>query len=81
MRKLSCILLAALLLPVISLAEEDHHMREISITDVGLVCIGQTENTEAATGCTVFIAPEGMCAGLDVRAVGLPAGKASCSIP
>ena len=51
-------------------------MREISITDVGLVCIGQTENTEAATGCTVFIAPEGMCAGLDVRGGG-PASRES----
>ena len=51
-------------------------MREISVTDVGPVCIGQTENTKAATGCTVFIAPEGMRAGLDVRGGG-PAGRES----
>ena len=51
-------------------------MREISVTDVCPVCIGQTENTEAATGCTVFIAPEGMCAGLDVRGGG-PASRES----
>ena len=51
-------------------------MREIPVTDVGPVCIGQTENTEAATGCTVFIAPEGMRAGLDVRGGG-PAGRES----
>ena len=51
-------------------------MHEISVTDIGPVCIGQTENTEAATGCTVFIAPEGMRAGLDVRGGG-PAGRES----
>ena len=75
-RKLIRILLAALLLPVISLAEEEYHMREISVTDVGPVCIGQTENPEAATGCTVFIVPEGMRAGLDVRGGG-PASRES----
>jgi len=73
---LVCILLVALLLPVISFAEEDDHMREIPVIDVGPVCIGQTENTEAATGCTVFIAPEGMRAGLDVRGGG-PASRES----
>ena len=51
-------------------------MREISVSDVGAVCIGQTENTEAATGCTVFIVPEGMRAGLDVRGGG-PASRES----
>ena len=54
-----CICLAAILLPAVSLAEEGYHMREIPVTDVGPVCIGQTENAEAATGCTVFIAPDG----------------------
>ena len=49
-------------------------MREIPVTDVGHVCIGQTENVEAATGCTVFIAPDGMRAGLDVRGGG-PASR------
>ena len=51
-------------------------MREISVTDVCPIRIGQTENREAATGCTVFIAPEGMCAGLDVRGGG-PASRES----
>jgi len=51
-------------------------MHEISVSDVGAVCIGQTENTEAATGCTVFIVPEGMRAGLDVRGGG-PASRES----
>ena len=51
-------------------------MREIPVTDIGPVCIGQTENVEAATGCTVFIAPDGMRAGLDVRGGG-PASRES----
>ena len=51
-------------------------MHEIPVTEVGPVCIGQTENAEAATGCTVFIAPEGMRAGLDVRGGG-PASRES----
>ena len=51
-------------------------MREISITGIGPVRIGQIENAEAATGCTVFIAPEGMRAGLDVRGGG-PASRES----
>ena len=71
-----CVLLAALLLPVISLAEEDHTVREIPVTDIGPVCIGQTENAEAATGCTVIVAPDGMRAGLDVRGGG-PASRES----
>ena len=51
-------------------------MCEIPVTEVGPVCIGQTENPRAATGCTVFIAPRGMCAGLDVRGGG-PASRES----
>ena len=51
-------------------------MHEIAITEVGPVRIGQTENTEAATGCTVLIAPRGMAAGLDVRGGG-PASRES----
>ena len=51
-------------------------MKEIPVTGVGPICIGQTENSEAATGCTVFIAPQGMCAGLDVRGGG-PASRES----
>ena len=51
-------------------------MREIPVTEVGPVFIGQTENTEAATGCTVCVAPRGMRAGLDVRGGG-PASRES----
>ena len=53
-------------------------MREIPITDVGPVRIGQCENREAGTGCTVVLCgPEmkdGMKAGLDVRGGG-PASR------
>ena len=58
------------------MAEEDENMREISVTEIGPVLIGQNENPEAATGCTVIIAPEGMRAGLDVRGGG-PASRES----
>ena len=51
-------------------------MREISITDIGPIRIGQTENREAGTGCTVFISDTGMRAGLDVRGGG-PASRES----
>lgn len=51
-------------------------MHEIPVTAVGPVFIGQTENTQAATGCTVMIAPQGMRAGLDVRGGG-PASRES----
>ena len=51
-------------------------MREISIRDVSPVRIGQVENREAGTGCTVFLCPEGMRAGLDVRGGG-PASRES----
>ena len=37
MRNLFCILMAALLLPVLSLAEADHTPYEIPVTDVGPV--------------------------------------------
>ena len=59
-----------------SFAEEGQEMREIPVTEVGPVFIGQTENAEAATGCTVLIAPQGMRAGLDVRGGG-PASRES----
>lgn len=51
-------------------------MREIPVTDVGPIFIGQTEDSQAATGCTVLIAPQGMHAGLDVRGGG-PASRES----
>ncbi|MBR6259830.1 MAG: P1 family peptidase [Oscillospiraceae bacterium] len=51
-------------------------MKEISINELRPVKIGQTENPEAGTGCTVFICEEGMKAGLDVRGGG-PASRES----
>ena len=49
-------------------------MKEISINEIEPVKIGQVENSAAGTGCTVFVCPEGMRAGLDVRGGG-PAGR------
>lgn len=58
-------------------AEEDMvDAREISIKDISGLSIGQTENAEAGTGCTVFISKDGMAAGLDVRGGG-PASRES----
>ncbi len=51
-------------------------MREISIRELKPVQIGQVENREAGTGCTVFLCEEGMRAGLDVRGGG-PASRES----
>ena len=51
-------------------------MKEISIQDVCPVRIGQVEDREAGTGCTVFLCPEGMRAGLDIRGGG-PAARES----
>ncbi len=45
-------------------------MKEISIKDIENIKIGQTENAEAGTGCTVFLCEKGMRAGLDVRGGG-----------
>ncbi len=53
-------------------------MREIPVTEVGPIGIGQCENKEAGTGCTVFLCTDkmktGMKAGLDVRGGG-PASR------
>ena len=52
-------------------------MREIAITEFENLKIGQAENTEAGTGCTVLLlGPEGAPAGLDVRGGG-PASRES----
>jgi L-aminopeptidase/D-esterase-like protein len=51
-------------------------MKEISVTDITAVTIGQAENREAGTGCTVFVCKDGMRAGLDVRGGG-PASRES----
>lgn len=49
-------------------------MKEISIEDICGIRIGQTEDTSAATGCTVLVCEEGMCAGIAVRGGG-PASR------
>ena len=51
-------------------------MREIRVTDIAGITIGQVENVSAGTGCTVFISLEGMSAGIDVRGGG-PASRES----
>ena len=76
MKKLLSILFMAFFLTALSRAEGGTTMVEIPVTEVGPVFIGQTEDPEAATGCTVFIAPQGMRAGLDVRGGG-PASRES----
>lgn len=50
-------------------------MFEIPVTEIG-VKIGQAENKEGGTGCTVFLCEQGMRAGLDVRGGG-PASRES----
>ena len=48
--------------------------KEIPVTNIKNIRIGQTENKNAGTGCTVFICENGMPAGLDVRGGG-PASR------
>ena len=50
--------------------------KEIAISEVSPVRIGQAEDAAAGTGCTVFVCKEGMRAGLDVRGGG-PASRES----
>ena len=51
-------------------------MQQIAVTEIGGILIGQTEDIDAATGCTVLVCPGGMPAGLDVRGGG-PAARES----
>lgn len=51
-------------------------MKTISIQSIQAVKIGQAENAEAGTGCTVLLCEKGMRAGLDVRGGG-PASRDS----
>ena len=69
-------MLTAALLLLSTASAEELTMKEIPVTSIGPVRIGQAENIEAATGCTVFVCPEGMRAGLDVRGGG-PASRES----
>ena len=50
--------------------------KEIRITEIKGIRIGQAENPAAGTGCTVFLSEKGMAAGLDVRGGG-PASRES----
>ena len=50
--------------------------RKIPVTEMAPLRIGQTENRTAGTGLTVFLCPDGMRAGLDVRGGG-PASRES----
>ena len=43
---------------------------EIGLEKIKGIRIGQAENTDAGTGCTVFLSDHGMAAGLDVRGGG-----------
>lgn len=45
-------------------------MKKIHITDISGIRIGQAQNHEAGTGCTVILCKEGAIAGVDVRGGG-----------
>ena len=51
-------------------------MKEISVTEIKGIKIGQVEIEKAATGCTVFVSETGMHAGIDIRGGG-PAARES----
>lgn len=51
-------------------------MKEIRISEIENIKIGQAEDMHAGTGCTVFVCESGMAAGLDVRGGG-PASRES----
>ena len=45
-------------------------MKMISVTDIGDFKLGNAENSEKGTGCTVIICEEGAVGGVDVRGGG-----------
>jgi len=47
--------------------QEDMPMQEIEVTAIEGLLVGHEQNLEAATGCTVILAPDGATAGVDVR--------------
>ena len=49
-------------------------MQEISVNQMENIFIGQTEDVQGGTGCTVFVSRNGMPAGLDIRGGG-PASR------
>ncbi len=74
-RTLAFLLTAVIMVTGVRLAAGETQ-REIPVTEISGIRIGQTENAEAGTGCTVLIAENGMAAGLDVRGGG-PASRES----
>ena len=74
--KVFALIMAVLMLTAGTGLAEGVLQMEIPITEIKLLRIGQTENAEAGTGCTVLIAENGMAAGLDVRGGG-PASRES----
>ena len=76
MRKWFAVLPAVMTLIAGTAVAEGAGRTEIPVTEIAPLRIGQVENAEAATGCTVLIAENGMAAGLDVRGGG-PASRES----
>ncbi|MCI2061179.1 MAG: P1 family peptidase [Eubacteriaceae bacterium] len=54
-------------------------MKEISITEIEGIKIGNAEDTEAGTGCTAVICEQGACPGADIRG-GAPASRETASL-
>ncbi len=77
LRLCAVLLMMLSLLPAYAAGEgSDALMKETPVTEIESILIGQTENAQAATGCTVFVCAQGMRAGLDVRGGG-PASRES----
>ncbi len=74
--KVFALIMAVLMLTAGTGLAEGVLQMEIPITEIKPLRIGQTENAEAGTGCTVLIVENGMAAGLDVRGGG-PASRES----
>lgn len=49
-------------------------MKEIELTQIEGIKVGHAQNVEGGTGCTVILAEQGVCAGVDVRGGG-PASR------
>ena len=56
-------------------------MKEIKITDIENIKIGNAENKEAGTGCTVIICERGAIVGLDVRGGGSASRESELTKP
>ncbi len=56
-------------------------MKEIPVTGIKNIRIGQTEDVKAGTGCTVFLCGQGMKAGVDIRGGGPASREASLLDP